>query len=507
MLSTSKAAAEALGAIGLSQTIAAMQTHQDDAICATSPIDGDILAYVPRTSTDELNHVAQRAHDVFASFRDMPAPLRGDVVREFGQALRAAKPHLSLLVSIEAGKIQSEAEGEVQEMIDVCDFAVGLSRQLYGRTMPSERPGHHLIERWCPLGPTAIISAFNFPVAVWAWNTAIALVCGNPVVWKPSERTTLTAIASAHLLHQVLVSKGLNTDISQLVQGGVSTAQSFAADARYPLVSVTGSTEAGRALAPIIAARFGKGIYELGGNNATIVTPSADLQLAVRGCAFSAAGTAGQRCTTLRRLLVHESRVEEMVSSLSRVFEQLTVGDPRDPNTHVGPLIEQPTFMRMKAAIQQAIEQGGTHITGGEQLKRVGDGVYVSPAIVQLPHQTDIAKQETFAPLLYVIPYQELSDALDMLRGVAHGLSSSIFTTDVRESEYFLSAAGSDCGIANVNIGPSGAEIGGAFGGEKDTGGGRESGSDSWKQYMRRQTQTINYSSDLPLAQGVKFDV
>jgi aldehyde dehydrogenase (NAD+) len=415
-----------------------------------------------------------------------------------GTAQRVAEPALARLITIESGKILAESEGEVQEMIDICDFAVGLSRQLYGLTIASERPDHRMMEQWHPLGPVLVISAFNFPVAVWAWNAALALVCGNPVIWKPSEKTPLCAEAVMGLVSRALREFGDAPDgLVQLVQGGREVGAALVDDARVALVSATGSTAMGRTVGPRVAQRFGRSLLELGGNNAMIVCPSADLELAARAILFSAAGTAGQRCTSLRRLIVHESVADALVERLGKLLARAKVGDPREPATLIGPLIDEAAIEGMKAVLGDRIDR----------VDAVEGGFYVRPAIVELAAQEGSAMEETFAPILYVVRYRELDEAIAIHNAVPHGLSSSIFTTDLREAERFISAAGSDCGIANVNIGPSGAEIGGAFGGEKDSGGGRESGSDSWRAYMRRQTNTINYGSDLPLAQGIRFDI
>jgi aldehyde dehydrogenase (NAD+) len=426
-----------------------------------------------------------------------------------GEELRANKSSLAQLVTLEAGKIASEGEGEVQEMIDICDFAVGLSRQLHGITIASERPGHRMMEQWHPLGVVGIISAFNFPVAVWAWNAALALVCGDTVVWKPSEKTPLTALATHALLGRALQRFGSDAPagLAQLIIGGASAGAALVDNTKVALVSATGSTRMGRAVGPRVAQRFGRSLLELGGNNAIIVTPSADLDLAVRGILFGAYGTAGQRCTTTRRLIAHDSIHDELVGRLDRARAQLAIGDPRTTGTLIGPLIDRAGFDNMQAALAQARAQGGK-VSGGERALAdvYPDACYAVPALVQMPAQTDVVCHETFAPILYTLRYTELDDAIAMQNAVPQGLSSAIFTNDLREAEIFLSAHGSDCGIANVNIGTSGAEIGGAFGGEKETGGGRESGSDAWRAYMRRATNTVNYSRSLPLAQGVKFD-
>ena len=473
---------------------------------ARSPIDGADLLEVAAADPQQVQSTIERAHAAFLSWRSVPAPQRGALVKAYGRLLEQHKEDLGALVTIEVGKIPSEALGEIQEMIDICDFAVGLSRQLEGRTMPSERPGHRLMETWHPRGVVTVISAFNFPAAVWAWNTMIALVCGDTVIWKPSELTPLTSLACSALLDQAIEAAGVPADVHQLV---VTDGESAAALVDSPLVAVvsaTGSERMGAELAPRVAARFGHSILELGGNNAAIVAPSADLELAVRGIVFAAAGTAGQRCTSLRRVIAHESIADDLVRRLSAVYERLAIGDPREPGVLVGPLIHAGAFDAMQEALRQAQADGGTLIVGGDrQSTGSPDAYYVRPAIVRMPEQTAIVRRETFAPLLYVLTYRDLDEAIALQNGVPQGLSSSIFTLDQREAELFMSSAGSDCGIVNVNIGTSGAEIGGAFGGEKSTGGGRESGSDAWRGYMRRATNTINYSHDLPLAQGVSF--
>ena len=469
-----------------------------------SPVDGSSAGSL--AGTIDLEAVVTRSVAASHAWKRVPAPRRGELVRLLGEELRASKEDLARLVTLEAGKIVSEGLGEVQEMIDVCDFAVGLSRQLYGLTLPSERPGHHMRETWQPLGPVLVISAFNFPVAVWAWNAALALVCGDPVIWKPSEKTPLTALATQAILDRALARFGDAPEgLSQVVVGGRETGEALAADARIPLVSATGSTRMGKAVAQTVAARLGRSLLELGGNNAMIVTPSADLDMAVRAIAFSAVGTCGQRCTSLRRLFVHESIADGLIERLTKAYATLPVGDPREDGVLVGPLIDEASAQGFETALRQAVEQGGEIVVGGDRVDR--DGAYVRPAIVRMPAQTAVVEHETFAPILYVMTWSDFDEAVAMQNAVPQGLSSCVFTDSVREAETFLSAWGSDCGIANVNIGPSGAEIGGAFGGEKDTGGGRESGSDAWKAYMRRQTQTVNFSRDLPLAQGVKFDV
>ncbi|MFR0691037.1 aldehyde dehydrogenase family protein [Enterobacterales bacterium AE_CKDN230030158-1A_HGKHYDSX7] len=472
-----------------------------------SPIDGSRLGAVRLESAAEVEQKIGRAAHAFDAWRKVPAPRRGELVRLFGEELRTSKAALGELVSWEAGKITQEGQGEVQEMIDICDFAVGLSRQLYGLTIASERPGHHMRETWHPLGVVGVISAFNFPVAVWSWNTALALVCGNSVVWKPSEKTPLTALACQALFERALKKFGDAPEyLSQVVIGDRSAGEALVDDARVALVSATGSTRMGREVGPRVAARFGRSILELGGNNAMVLAPSADLDMAVRAVLFSAVGTAGQRCTTLRRLIAHESVKDEFVSRLKTAYAKVRIGHPLEGNL-IGPLIDERSFLAMQGALEQARGEGGVVFGGERQLAdQFPQAYYVSPAIVEMPEQSEVVRSETFAPILYVVPYKDFNDAVALNNGVPQGLSSCIFTTDLREAEAFISAVGSDCGIANVNIGPSGAEIGGAFGGEKETGGGRESGSDAWKGYMRRQTNTVNYSRELPLAQGIVFD-
>lgn len=478
-------------------------------LAVRSPVDGSLLAELAIEGPSQVAGAIGMARTASLAWRDVPAPQRGELVRLLGEELRAAKPQLGELVSIEAGKIRTEGLGEVQEMIDICDFAVGLSRQLYGLTIASERPGHRMMETWHPLGVVGVITAFNFPVAVWAWNAALALVCGNAVVWKPSEKTPLTALACQAIFERAARRFGqAPAQLNQVVVGLRETGEVLVDDARVALVSATGSTRMGRAVGPRVAQRFGRSLLELGGNNAVIVTPSADLELAVRGIAFAAVGTAGQRCTSTRRLIVHASVKDALVARLKTAFAKLPIGSPLEAGTLVGPLIDRQAFEAMQAALAAARAEGGT-VTGGE---RVLDALfpqafYVRPAIVEMPAQTDTVRHETFAPILYVLAYTDFDAAIALQNEVPQGLSSAIFSNDLREAERFLSASGSDCGIANVNIGTSGAEIGGAFGGEKETGGGRESGSDAWRAYMRRATNTVNYSRALPLAQGVKFDV
>jgi len=480
------------------QILAALKVTASGSLDSRSPIDGQVIGSVKAASPADVEAACARAQDAFLQWRLVPAPRRGELVRLLGEELRAAREPLARLVTLEAGKIASEGLGEVQEMIDICDFAVGLSRQLYGLTIASERPLHRMIEQWHPLGIIGVITAFNFPVAVWAWNAALALVCGDPVIWKPSEKTPLCAEAVMAIAAKALARFGDAPDgLLQVVQGGREIGEALVDDPRVALLSATGSTAMGRAVGPRVAQRFGRSLLELGGNNAMIVAPSADLALAERAILFAAAGTAGQRCTSLRRLIVHESIADALVARLRELIARIPIGDPRDPETLVGPLIDEAAL----AGMQRALDGGA------ERVEAVPGGVYVRPAIVEVPAQEGIVLQETFAPILYVLRYSDLGDALALNNRVVQGLSSSIFTNDLKEAERFLSVAGSDCGIANVNIGPSGAEIGGAFGGEKETGGGRESGSDSWRAYMRRSTNTINYGDDLPLAQGVRFDL
>ncbi len=477
-------------------------------LAVRSPIDGRTLADVHETPASEMEAILTNAKTAFKAWRTVPAPRRGELIRLLGEELRAAKDDLGALVSWEAGKITSEGLGEVQEMIDICDFAVGLSRQLYGLTIASERPGHRMMETWHPAGPVGVISAFNFPVAVWSWNAALALVCGDPVIWKPSEKTPLTAMACQKIFERALARFGDAPDnLLQTLIGGAALGEALVASEDVPVISATGSTRMGRAVSPIVAARFGKCILELGGNNAMIVGPSADLEMAVRAIVFSAVGTAGQRCTTLRRLIVHNSIKDELVARLKKAYAGLPIGDPMAEGTLIGPLVDEASGAAMTAALKAAEAEGGVVFGGQRVTDGVPGGVYMEPAIVEMPGQTATVKTETFAPILYVIGYDDFDDAIEIQNGVPQGLSSCVFTLNMREAEQFLTAAGSDCGIANVNIGPSGAEIGGAFGGEKETGGGRESGSDAWKAYMRRQTNTVNYSAELPLAQGVKFDI
>ena len=479
-------------------------------LIARSPIDGQPTGAVQVASAARMHEAIGQAQAAFLQWRKVPAPRRGELVRLFGDELRSHKATLAALVTLEVGKVTSEGAGEVQEMIDICDFAVGLSRQLHGLTIASERPGHRMMEQWHPLGVVGVISAFNFPVAVWAWNATLAWVCGNPVVWKPSEKTPLTALACQALFERALARFGQDAPahLSQVLNGGAEIGQALVDDPRVALLSATGSTRMGRAVGPKVAARFGRCLLELGGNNAIIVAPSADLDLALRGILFGAYGTAGQRCTSTRRVIAHSSIHDALVARLERARTQLRIGDPREPGVLIGPLVDPAAWLGMQAALAQATDQGGI-VSGGERVAVGGhdQACYAAPALVQMPAQTVVVCHETFAPILYTLRYETLDEAITLQNAVPQGLSSAIFTNDLREAEAFLAASGSDCGIANVNIGTSGAEIGGAFGGEKETGGGRESGSDAWKNYMRRATNTINYSGALPLAQGVRFEV
>jgi aldehyde dehydrogenase (NAD+) len=511
----SRAVEDALKKLGVPMPVRAVSIgdawHEGGArrLVARSPIDGGTLAEFAAADASQVDAACAAAAEAFVKWRVVPAPVRGQFVRQFGEQLRKHKAELATIVSWEAGKITQEALGEVQEMIDICEFAVGLSRQLYGKTIASERPGHRLTEQWHPLGPIGVISAFNFPVAVWAWNAAIAWVCGDPVVWKPSEKTPLCAIACQALFQRTLAEAAdVPPAISSLVIGGADVGQRLAESPKLPLISATGSVRMGRAVAATVAQRLGRSLLELGGNNGMIVTPSADLDLAVRSIVFAAVGTCGQRCTSLRRLIAHESIADELRDRLLKLYERVPIGDPTVAGTLIGPLVDEPSAKQMDAALKSAKAQGGKVYGGG----RVTDGVpaggaYVRPAIVEIGADAPIVQQETFAPILYLMRYTDFDGALATHNNVPQGLSSAILTGDVREAEQFCSPSGSDCGIVNVNIGTSGAEIGGAFGGEKETGGGRESGSDSWKQYMRRVTNTVNYSSELPLAQGIRFDV
>ena len=478
-------------------------------ICSYSPVDGSLIGRVTSTTSEEYEKVIQSATTAFKEWRLKPAPQRGEIVRQYSEKLREYKQALGELVSYEMGKSLQEGLGEVQEMIDICDFAVGLSRQLYGLTMHSERPGHRMYEQYHPLGVVGIISAFNFPVAVWNWNTALAWICGNTCVWKASEKTPLCAVACQNIWNEVAKENNLPDGISCIINGDYIVGELMTADDRLPLISATGSTRMGRIVGSKVAGRFGKSLLELGGNNAIIITPDADLDVTVVGALFGAVGTCGQRCTSTRRLIIHDSVYDDVKNKLASAYKQLKIGSPLDENNHVGPLIDKDAVNMYLNAIEKAKEEGGNVLVEGGVLEGEGyeSGCYVNPVIIEAKNHFKIVQDETFAPILYIMKYSKLEEAIDMQNGVKQGLSSSIMTTNLREAEKFLSAAGSDCGIANVNIGTSGAEIGGAFGGEKETGGGRESGSDAWKIYMRRQTNTINYTKELPLAQGIKFDL
>jgi L-aminoadipate-semialdehyde dehydrogenase len=497
-------AAEVLSRLGVAE---ALWTGGDRPV--RSPVTGEAIGDVHDTSPAAVAETIEAAHEAYIAWRSVPAPRRGELVRLLGEELRAAKADLARLVTLEAGKIVSEANGEVQEMIDICDYAVGLSRQLFGLTLATERPEHRMMETWHPLGVVGVISAFNFPVAVWSWNAALAFVCGDAVVWKPSEKTPLTALAVQALFDRAAARFGdAPANLSAVIVGGREVGEAMVDHPKVPLVSATGSTAMGRAVAPRLASRFARALLELGGNNAAIVAPTADLDLTLRGVAFAAMGTAGQRCTSLWRLFVHESLYDAFLPRLKAACGSVPVGDPRKAGTLVGPLIDASAFEGHQRALADARAAGG-QVTGGERVAVPGcaEASYVRPALVEMPDQADVVRRETFAPILYVMRYSDLAEAIRLQNDVPQGLSSSIFTNDLREAELFTSARGSDCGIANVNIGPSGAEIGGAFGGEKETGGGREAGSDSWKAYMRRATNTVNYGKTLPLAQGVEFDV
>ena len=478
-------------------------------ISSYSPVDGSLIGRVTTTTPEEYEKTIQSATTAFKEWRLRPAPQRGEIVRQYGEKLREYKQALGELVSYEMGKSLQEGLGEVQEMIDICDFAVGLSRQLYGLSMHSERPGHRMYEQYHPLGVVGIISAFNFPVAVWNWNTALAWVCGDTCVWKASEKSPICAVACQNIWNEVAKENNLPEGISCIINGDYVVGEMMTVDDRLPLISATGSTKMGRIVGSKVAGRFGKSLLELGGNNAIIITPEADLEVTIVGALFGAVGTCGQRCTSTRRLIIHDSVYEEVKSKLASAYKQLKIGNPLDESNHVGPLIDKDAVNMYLKAIEKAKEEGGNVLVEGGVLEGEGyeSGCYVNPVIIEAKNHFEIVQDETFAPILYIMKYSKLEEAIDMQNGVKQGLSSSIMTSNLREAEMFLSAAGSDCGIANVNIGTSGAEIGGAFGGEKETGGGRESGSDAWKIYMRRQTNTINYTKELPLAQGIKFDL
>lgn len=474
-----------------------------------SPVDGEYIGSVSVTTRVEYDATIQTAKEAFQVWRTIPAPKRGEIVRQYGEELRKYKEPLGQLVSYEMGKSLQEGWGEVQEMIDICDFAVGLSRQLYGLTMHSERPGHRMYEQWHPLGIVGIISAFNFPVAVWSWNSMIALVCGDVCVWKPSEKTPLCGVACQNIFHTVLKNNDVPEGVSCMINGDYQVGEMMTTDTNVPLISATGSTRMGRIVGQTVAGRMGKSLLELGGNNAIIITENANLNIVLTGALFGAVGTCGQRCTTTRRLIIHESIYDKVRDGLAKAYTQLRIGDPLDQNNHVGPLIDKDAVNNYLNSIEKVKEEGGNFVVEGGVLEGEGyqSGCYVKPCIAEVENHYSIVQHETFAPILYLIKYKDLNEAIEMQNDVPQGLSSAIMTSDLLQAEQFLSAAGSDCGIANVNIGTSGAEIGGAFGGEKETGGGRESGSDAWKAYMRRQTNTINYTKELPLAQGIKFDL
>ncbi|WP_378185993.1 aldehyde dehydrogenase family protein [Aquimarina sp. W85] len=515
MIATDFGIQDALKQLGVSTTNKGTSTgadwfSSDTEFSSISPVDGKLIAKVSATSQEDYQRVIDTATIAFKEWRTKPAPLRGEVVRQFGEELRRLKEPLGKLVSYEMGKSYQEGLGEVQEMIDICDFAVGLSRQLHGLTMHSERPGHRMYEQYHPLGIVGIISAFNFPVAVWAWNTALAWICGDVCVWKPSEKTPLCGVACQNIIAKVLKKNNLPEGISCLINGDYQVGEFMTTDKRVPLISATGSTRMGKIVAATVGQRLGKSLLELGGNNAIIVTPDADIKMTVIGAVFGAVGTAGQRCTSTRRLIIHESMYDKVKNAVVDAYKQLRIGNPLDESNHVGPLIDQEAVKGYQAALSNVVKQGGNIIVEGGVLSGEGyeSGCYVKPAIAEAENSFEIVQHETFAPVLYLIKYSgEVENAIELQNGVAQGLSSAIMTNNLREAERFLSHAGSDCGIANVNIGTSGAEIGGAFGGEKETGGGRESGSDAWKVYMRRQTNTINYTTELPLAQGIKFDL
>ncbi len=484
--------------------------ENNDTITSNSPIDNLELGSVSITTKEQYDEVVAAASEAFKTLRSMPAPKRGELMRQFGNALRQEKAELGALVSLEMGKSYQEGLGEVQEMIDICDFAVGLSRQLYGLTIKSERTAHHMMEQWHPLGVVGVISAFNFPVAVWAWNFALAVVCGNTVVWKGSEKAPLCAVACQHIWNKVAAANNLPEGISSIITGDYTRGEWMTHDERMPLISATGSTRMGRIVGAQVASRFGKSILELGGNNAIIITPTCDLKMTVTGALFGAVGTCGQRCTSTRRLIIHDSVYDKVKSALIEAYGQIKIGNPLDESNHVGPLIDQDAVNAFLNTIKNVQSEGGKVLYGGELLKGgiYNDGFYVQPCIVEASNNYDSVQKETFAPILYLLKYEgEVENAIAIQNDVKQGLSSAIMTSDVREAHIFLSESGSDCGIANVNIGTSGAEIGGAFGGEKETGGGRESGSDAWKAYMRRQTNTLNYGKDLPLAQGIEFNI
>ena len=504
----------ALNALGLKDlnngtSVGSLSFGGGKKIDSFSPVNGSLIGSVTTTTKEEYENVIKIATSAFKTWRLIPAPKRGEIVRQYGEKLRKYKRPLGELVSFEMGKSLQEGLGEVQEMIDICDFAVGLSRQLHGLTMHSERPGHRMYEQYHPLGVVGIISAFNFPVAVWNWNTALAWICGDTCVWKSSEKTPLCSVACQNIWNEVATENNLPDGISCIINGDYSVGEMMTSDGRLPLISATGSTRMGRIVGAKVAERFGKSLLELGGNNAIIISPEADLEITIIGSLFGAVGTCGQRCTSTRRLIIHDSLYDDVKTKLVNAYKQLKIGNPLDESNHVGPLIDKDAVKMYLNAIEKAKEEGGTVLIEGEVLSGSGyeSGCYVKPVIIEAKNDFEIVQHETFAPILYLMSYSDLEDAIEMQNSVAQGLSSAIMTKNLREAEAFLSCSGSDCGIANVNIGTSGAEIGGAFGGEKETGGGRESGSDAWKIYMRRQTNTINYTSELPLAQGIKFDL
>jgi aldehyde dehydrogenase (NAD+) len=501
--------ADVLGRLGIRDVNSGVYSEEwiarpgGEDLSAINPATGKPIAKVRTAARADYDQCVERSVAAFQRWRVTPPPLRGELIRQLGETLRKNKRDLGLLVTLESGKIRAEGEGEVQEMIDMCDFAVGLSRQLYGLTIATERPQHRMFEQWHPLGPVGIITAFNFPVAVWAWNAALAIVCGDPVLWKPSSRTPLTAIAVQHLVNQTVFAEGHEGLFNLCISEGTSAGEWMADDHRLPLLSATGSCAMGRSVSQRVAARLGRSLLELGGNNAIIISPSANLELALRAVTFAAVGTAGQRCTTLRRLFLHRDIAEKFISQLVQVYRSVKIGDPWEDGVLVGPLISPQAVDNMQTALRSAVDQGGEIVYGGEPVSRPGN--FVEPAIVRASPDMPIVAEETFAPILYVMTYRDLDEAIQWNNGVSQGLSSAIFSDSLQETEQFLSPMGSDCGIANVNVGTSGAEIGGAFGGEKETGGGREAGSDAWKAYMRRQTCTVNYGTDLPLAQGIQF--
>ena len=508
-MNTSFLATLGLGAKNAGTSTGLASSDSGKYIKSYSPVDGQLIGEVSETTAEEYENVIKKAQEAFKVWRSIPAPKRGEIVRQYGDALRKHKDALGRLVSYEMGKSLQEGFGEVQEMIDICDFAVGLSRQLYGLTMHSERPSHRMYEQWHPLGIVGIISAFNFPVAVWSWNSMIALICGDVCVWKPSEKTPLCSVACQNIFHEVLKANNVPEGVCCIINGDYKVGEMLTKDTRIPLISATGSSRMGKIVGAAVAQRLGRSLLELGGNNAIIVTENADTKLVLTGAVFGAIGTAGQRCTTTRRLIIHESIYDELKAKLANAYQQVRIGNPLDENNHMGPLIDKDAVNNYLQSIEKVKEEGGQFIVEGGVLEGAGyeSGCYVKPCIAEVENHYAIVQHETFAPILYLIKYKDMADAVQMQNDVPQGLSSAIMTNNLRDAEFFLSAAGSDCGIANVNIGTSGAEIGGAFGGEKETGGGRESGSDAWKAYMRRQTNTINYSTELPLAQGIKFDL